>query len=66
MDVIITGFNKPTNEGVVLHFNKPVRLKTGNVYSCEVWVSWDKIGEALVDGYTEKMAVDERNKLRDK
>lgn len=64
MDVIITGFSKPTKEGVVLHLNKPARLKTGTGYFQEVYVSWDKIGAALFDGYTEKMEVDELRKLR--
>lgn len=64
MDVIITGFSNPTSEGVVLKFNKPARLKTGTGHFKEVWVSWDKIGEALVAGYTDKMDVSERNKLR--
>ena len=63
-DVIITGFSKPTSEGVVLHLNKPTRLKFGTLPSNEFWVSWDKIGECLFEGYTEKLEVKDRNELR--
>ena len=65
-DVIITGFSNPTSEGVVLHLNKAARLKTGTGHFKEVWVSWDKIGMSLFDGYTKKQEVDERNELRKK
>lgn len=63
-NVIITGFSNPTKEGVVLHLNKKASLKTGNIVSNEFWVSWDKIGHALFDGYTELQEVAERNELR--
>ncbi len=63
-DVIITSFSNPTSEGVVLHLNKKASLKTGNMVSNEFWVSWDKIGEALIDGYTTKQEVSELRALR--
>lgn len=64
MNVIITGFSNPTKEGVILHLNKKTSLKTCNIRNDEFWVSWDKIGAALFDGYTEKQEVAERNELR--
>lgn len=64
MDIIITNISNVTSEGVTLHFNKKARLKTGNVSNESVWVSWDKIGKAIVEGYTEKVGVDDLNKLR--
>jgi hypothetical protein len=63
-DVIITGYSNMTKEGIVLHTNVPAKLKTGNVTSKEVWVSWDKIGAALFDDYTEETSVEGRNDLR--
>jgi len=63
-DVIITGIKNVTSEGVTLELNKPASLKTGVGSFKEIWVSWDKIGNALIDGYTEKMEVSELNKLR--
>ena len=63
-DVIITGFSNPTGEGVILHLNKKTSLKTGNITNDEFWVSWDKIGAELFDGYTEKGGVSERNELK--
>jgi hypothetical protein len=63
-DVIITGFSNPTSEGVILHLNKTSTLKTGNVANNEFWVSWDKIGKLLFDGYTDATEVSERNELR--
>jgi hypothetical protein len=63
-DVIITGYSNVTKEGVVLHLNKKARLRRGNMSCIEFWVSWDKIGEALIEGYTEKCEVSERRELR--
>jgi hypothetical protein len=63
-EVIITGFSNANNEGVVLHTNIPAKLKTGNVKGTTIWVSWDKIGEALLQDYTQRMGVAERNELR--
>ena len=63
-DVIIIGYSNVTKEGVVLHLNKKAKLKTGHLSSIEFWVSWDKIGEALLEGYTEKCEVSERRELR--
>lgn len=65
-DVIITGFSKSTSEGIVLHLNKKTSLKTGNVTNDEFWVSWDKIGKELFNGYTEKTEVADLNELRGK
>lgn len=64
-EVIIIGFSNQTPDGVVLHTNIPARLKTGNVLGKEFWVSWDKIGAALLHKYTEKTLVDELNALRE-
>jgi len=50
-DIIITDYRNVTKEGVVLHLNKRAKLKTGNILSSEFWVSWDKIGETLFEGY---------------
>jgi len=63
-EVIITGFSNANKEGVVLHTNIPAELKTGNVKGTTVWVSWDKIGEALLENYTTKTGVAERDELR--
>jgi hypothetical protein len=63
-DVIITKYSNITNKGLVIHLNKKAKLKTGNLYSNEFWVSWDKIGEALIENYTDKCEVPELNKLR--
>lgn len=63
-DVIITGFSNPTSEGVTLHLNKKTTLKTGNVPAQEFYVSWDKIGSAIFDNYTEIESVSSRNELR--
>ena len=63
-DVIITGYSNVTKEGVVLHLNKKAKLKRGNMSCIEFWVSWDKIGEALIEGYTEKCEVSGRRELR--
>ena len=62
-EIIITEFSTD-KEGVVLHTNIAASLKTGNVKGTSVWVSWDKIGKALFDDYTDKVEVDERDKLR--
>ena len=46
--LLIDGFSNVTKEGLTLHFNErfsphnDVDFKTD-----ELWVSWDKIGEAL-------------------
>lgn len=58
-EVIITGFSKPSSEGIILHFNVPARLKTGIGAFSEIWVSWDKIGEALISEYASPSRCDE-------
>jgi len=63
-EVIIIGFSNPTPEGVVLHLNIPATIKTGNIQSKEFWVSWDKIGASLLEGYTTKTLVDDLNAFR--
>jgi outer membrane receptor for ferrienterochelin and colicin len=63
-DVIITGFKNPTSEGIVIELNKPARLKTGTGHFKEFFISWDKIGKALIEGYTEKMEVNDLRELR--
>lgn len=65
-DVIITQFSNPTSKGVTLHLNKATKLKTGTGHFKEFWVSWDKIGQYLFDGYTEKIEVSDLNELRGK
>ena len=65
-DVIIISIENANSEGVTLILNKKASLKTGNVYGTQIWVSWDKIGEALIDGYTQADSVAERNALRGK
>lgn len=63
-DVIITGYSNVTKEGVVLHLNKKARLREGNISCTKFWISWDKIGEALIEGYTKKCEVSEHRELR--
>lgn len=65
-EVIITGYSNPTSEGIVLHTNISASLKTGNVKNTTVWVSWDKIGKALFDNYTERVEVSDLNELKNK
>ena len=64
IEVIITGFSNANKEGVVLHTNVPARLKSGNVKGTAIWVSWDKIGEALLENYTNRTEVSGLNELR--
>jgi len=63
-EVIITGFSNVNNEGVTLHTNVKAKLKTGHVKGTSMWVSWDKIGSALLENYTERKEVVELNELR--
>jgi len=63
-EVIITGFSNANKEGVTLHTNIPAKLKTGNVKGTSMWVSWDKIGKALLQDYTERCEVADLNELR--
>lgn len=64
-EVIITGFSNATKEGVALHTNIPAKLKTGNIKGTTIWVSWDKIGAALFENYTERYDVADLKKLRE-
>lgn len=52
-DVKIVAYSNVSKQGVLLHLNKKATLKTGCLSSLEFWVSWDKIGEALIEGYEE-------------
>lgn len=63
-EVIITEISNVTKEGVTLHTNIPARLKTGNVKGDSMWISWDKIGIALLENYTKKCEVADMKKLR--
>ena len=64
-EIIITGFSNVGKEGLTLHTNVKSRLKGSNGMSTnERWVSWDRIGEALFEDYTDKVEVAERDKLR--
>lgn len=65
-EVIITGFSNTNKEGVTLHTNIKAKLKTGNVKGTSIWVSWDKIGSALLQDYTDRVEVADLNKLRSK
>jgi hypothetical protein len=61
--LLIVGY-EAGGEGIKLIFNEPARLKTGNVSNTELWVSWDKIGDALVANYCDIDDVAERRKIR--
>ena len=61
--VIITGYTAQ-GEGVILETNIPARLKTGNVKGTSVFVSWDKIGRALLDDYADTDSVEDLRVLR--
>jgi len=63
-DVIITEYSNVTKEGVLLHLNKNAKLKRGNMYCNEFWVSWDKIGDALFEAYTDSTEVSHLNEIR--
>ena len=63
-EVIITGYSNVTSEGIVLHTNIPAKLKGCNVEGTSVWVSWDKIGEALFQEYTQRSEVQDMRQLR--
>ena len=64
-DVIVIGTENITSEGLTLVLNKPARLKgRKGLKSKEWWLSWDAIGEAMIDGYTNKVSVEDRDKLR--
>ncbi len=63
-DIVIIGFSNPNSEGVILTTNKPAQLKGGRMPSKETWVSWDKIGAALFEGYTTEDTVAGLDKLR--
>ena len=65
-NVIVVRTGNVTVEGVALETNVPAVLK-GTTLPCKKhWVSWDKIGEALFDDYTEEDGVAERDELRTK
>lgn len=61
--VIIVGYTAKS-EGVILETNIPARLKQSRMPSKETFVSWDKIGKLLFEGYTETTEVSERKKMR--
>lgn len=64
-NVIIKGFSNVTKEGVALHLNEKTLLKKGGLIKCnEFWVSWDRIGEALFENYTNEDSVSARDELR--
>lgn len=63
--VIITGFTAKS-EGVILETNIPARLKPNRMPSKETFVSWDKIGKALFEDYTELEGVGSRDSIRNK
>jgi len=64
-EVIITEISNVSKEGVTLHTNVPAKLKTGNVKGTSMWVSWDKIGKALLENYTERQEVKDLKELRE-
>ncbi len=51
-------------QGVRLILNRPARLKTGNVSNTEVWVSWDKIGAALLADYCDSYDLERFRAIR--
>ena len=63
-EVIITGYTNPTTEGVTLHTNIKAKLKGGNMKVKSIWVSWDKIGSALFENYTDRVETVDLNELR--
>ena len=64
-DVILLRCENITKEGLTLIFNKPTKLKGIKGFKTkELWVSWDCIGEMMFEGYTNKVSIEERNKLR--
>jgi len=63
MSLLIIGY-EAGKEGVKLILNKPARLKTGNVSNTEVWVSWDKIGDALFANYCDSYDLERLRKIR--
>lgn len=64
-EVIITGFSNVGKEGLTLHTNVKSRLKgSEGMATKERWVSWDKVGRALFQNYTEKVEVADRDKLK--
>lgn len=64
-EVIIVGYSRPTNKGITLHTNINATVhKDGTPMGKETWVSWDKIGKALFQNYTQSESVAELNKLR--
>jgi len=63
--IIITSF-QATNEGVVLETNVPAKLKSLRTSNTKCWVSWDHIGRALFENYTDESDIEELRKLRGK
>lgn len=61
--IIITSF-QATSEGVVLETNVPAKLKSLQTSYTKCWVSWDHIGKALFENYTDESDVEELRKLR--
>lgn len=61
--VVVVGTDS-SEEGVTFILNRATNLKTGNVKSDRFYVSWDKIGELLFDGYAIGLQVPEMKKLR--
>lgn len=49
----IESYSNVTSEGVALHLTEKGKLKNGNIVSKEFWVSWDKIGDALFENYSQ-------------
>ncbi len=64
MSIIITEFSNPNKQGVTIHLNKVARLKTGVGQYKEFFISWDKIGKALIEGYTDEIDTSYLDKLR--
>ena len=62
-NVVIINY-EARKDGVILETNTPTRLKTGLVRSSTFFVSWDKIGSALLEDYTELQEVAELRALR--
>ena len=60
---VIVGYNVK-EEGLVLHLDRPARLRGLNAGSTSVFVPWDKIGMALFQEYEDGMDASELNSYR--
>ena len=50
-DAKIIGYSNVTHEGVTLHFDRPVHVNDAGLNSEDWWLSWEKIGGALLSDW---------------